>query len=145
MIFIFEDSAYWILILDKLEQGAPQNKGRKYLVIWSLNLNSPELQMMSKQPKALEKGLNYLHNLVDKSKMDVFRVVSNNEISKFEGKPNSLENVKKDPPNGIAILNSDSIDGAREMISQLVEGLSYGGFSIKSYLNYEIKPLMEIV
>jgi hypothetical protein len=130
--------------LNKAEQTASQNIVRKYLVIWSLNLSSAELQMMSKQPKTLEKGLNYLHYLKDKDKIDIFRIVSINEIINFEGKPNSLEKAKTDPPNGIAILDADSIEDAREMISQLVEGLAYGGISIKSYLNYEIKPLMEI-
>jgi ornithine carbamoyltransferase len=130
--------------LNKVEQTTPQDKERKYLITWSLNLSSQELQMMAKQPKALEKGLNYLHNLNGKNKIDIFRVVSINEITSFEGIPNAIGKTNTDPPNGIAILNAESIEDARAMISQLVDGLSYGGLSIRNYLNYEIKPLMEI-
>jgi hypothetical protein len=130
--------------LNKTELTASQNIARKYLITWSLNLSSQELQMMSKQPISLEKAVSYLHHLKDEYKIDIFRIVSFNEITNFEGIPNPVEKAKTDPPNGIAILNADSIEDARDMISQLVEGLTYGGLSIKSYLNYEIKPLMEI-
>jgi hypothetical protein len=130
--------------LEEAEYHATQFRGRKFLVVWSLNLESQDLQMISKEPKVLEKGLNYLNTLKGKNKIDIFRIISYNEITNFEGKPNSLEKLKNDPPNGIAILKANSIEDARDMISQLVEGLAYGGLSIKSYVNYEIKPLMEI-
>lgn len=130
--------------MEKAESTATQYRTKKFLVIWSLNLDNQELHMISKEPKSLEKGLNYLHTLKGKSKIDIFRIISFNELASFEGKPNSLEKVKNDPPNGIAILKANSVEDAREILSQLVDGLSYGGLSIKSYLNYEIKPLMEI-
>jgi hypothetical protein len=135
---------YRILTLEKAEHTASKYRAKKFLIVWRLNLDSLELQMISKEPKALEKGLSYLHNLKGEKKLDIFRIISLNEVTNFEGKPNSLEKVKIDPPNGIAILNANSLEDARDMISHLIEGLTYGGLSIKSYISYEIKPLLEI-
>ena len=49
-------------------------------------------------------------------------------------------------PNGIAIAEATSIEEARKMVNNWVEGLGYGSgiVPVKNYLEYEIKPLVEI-
>ncbi len=96
------------------------------------------------RPEALNKGLNYVKTIKKENKLELYRIVPFEEITNFEGMYNSTGVSKTEHPNGIAILNAKSIEEAREMIANWVEGLSYGGMSIQRYLKYEIKPLMEI-
>lgn len=100
--------------------------------------------MVSMKPEALKKGLDYVREIQKKNEMHLYRIVPINEITNFEGSPKTSAVTLAESPNGIAIINADSIEKARDMISKWLEGLSYGGLPIKSYLNYEIKPLMEI-
>lgn len=117
---------------------------RKFLVEWSLHLGSEELTKISSQPAALEKALRYVHSLAEESELEIYRIVSMEELtrhtpSKMSRASNSMHS------SGIAILRADSLEEARKVIEEWMEGLSYGMISIGAYVEYEIKPLVDIV
>ena len=50
-------------------------------------------------------------------------------------------------PNGIAIAEATSIEEARKMVNNWVKkayGYGFGTVPVKNYLEYEIKPLIEL-
>jgi len=119
-------------------------RSRKYLIIWNLILGSQELEKISMKPEALRKGLDYVKTMQKGSGLQLYRIVPIEEITHFEGRPISANISAHKNPNGIAIVDAGSVEEARRMVDNWVEGLSYGGISMQRYLKYEIKPLMEI-
>lgn len=77
------------------------------------------------------------------NKLELYRIIPIEEITNFEGMPDSSATLSHQP-NGVAIVEADSIEEARKLIAGWMEGLSYGGMPIQRYIKYEIKPLMEI-
>lgn len=116
---------------------------RKYLITWSLRLGSEELAKISSQPAALDKALHYVQGLVKESGLEIYRIVSMEELTRFV--PLTMSGTSASAhPSGIVIVKADSVEEARKMIEEWVDGLRYGMISIGEYLEYEIKPLVEI-
>jgi len=122
-----------------------QRQARKYLITWSLILGNEDLQKISGNPDVLQKGLKYIKNTTRKNALTIYRIGSMDEITHFKrttrGKYPESAN-----PNGIAIAEATSIEEARRMVNNWVEGLGYGfgTVPVKNYLEYEIKPLIEL-
>jgi hypothetical protein len=118
---------------------------KKYLITWSLDLAREDFEKISRQPEVLQKGLRYIRNTTRKNALTVYRIGSMDELTRFErlGRVSGFESKH---PNGIAIAEAASIEEARKMIDVLVEGLGFGfgTVPVKNYLEYEIKPLIEI-
>lgn len=129
---------------EKIGRSDYGTKTRKYLIIWNLILGSQELEMISMRPEVLRKGLNYVKTMKRGSGLELYRIVPIEEITHFEGRPLSANISAHKNPNGIAIVDAGSVEEARRMVDNWVEGLSYGGISMQRYLKYEIKPLMEL-
>lgn len=118
---------------------------KKYLITWSLDLGRAELDKISQHPEVLNKGLKYIKSTTRRNPISIYRIGSLEEISRFvrPGRPSSAESAH---PHGIAIAEAASIEEARKMVDLLVEGLGFGFGSVpvKNYLEYDIKPLVEV-
>jgi hypothetical protein len=111
----------------------------RYLVTWTLVLDRAELDQIAAHPESLEHGLNYVKSMA--SGLQLYRIVETEELTRFSQKvPTSAR------PTGIAIAEARSLEDARAMVEGWIDGLSYGKgtVSIRSYLEYEIKLLMEL-
>jgi len=123
---------------------AIRNIGRlKYLITWNLLLNREELEKISRRPEALEKGLNYLKNVAKGSRLQIYRIVPMEEITRLV-RPTPGSFPASANPSGIAIAEGNSIEEIRKFMDEWVEGLTYGGMPVGSHLEYEIKPLVEL-
>jgi len=118
---------------------------KKYLITWSLELGGPELNKISQHPEVLNKGMKYIKSTTRKNPICIYRIGSLEEITRFTH-PVHPSSTKSANPHGIAIAEAVSIEEARKMINLLVEGLGFGFGSVpvKQYLEYDIKPLIEI-
>jgi hypothetical protein len=118
---------------------------KKYLITWSLDLGRGELDKISQHPQVLNKGLKYIKSTAKRNPITIYRIGSVEEISRFV-RPSRLSSIESAHPHGIAITEATSIEEARKMIDLLVEGLGFGFGSVpvKNYLEYEIKPLIEV-
>jgi hypothetical protein len=118
---------------------------RKYLITWSLVLGSDDLEKISRNPDVLQKGLKYIKTTTRKNALTIYRIGSMDEITHFK-RPMRGKYPEAANPNGIAIAEAPSIEEARKMVNIWVEGLGYGFGTapVKNYLEYEIKPLIEI-
>lgn len=118
---------------------------KKYLITWSLDLGRAELDKISQHPEVLNKGLRYIKSTTRRNPISIYRIGSMEEISRFVPlrRLRSAESVRL---NGIAIAEATSVEEARKMVDLLVEGLGFGFGSVpvKNYLEYDIKPLIEI-
>ena len=122
-----------------------QRQLRKYLITWSLILGHDDLEKISANPEVLQKGLKYIKSTTRRNALTIYRIGSMNEITQFK-RPMRGKYPESANPNGIAIAEAPSIEEARRMINTWVEGLGYGFGTapVKNYLEYEIKPLIEI-
>ncbi|MEM2599362.1 MAG: hypothetical protein QXF21_04070 [Thermoproteota archaeon] len=113
---------------------------RKYLVTWTLTLSREDMAAISRRPEALDKAFNYLKSLVKDSGFEIYRFVAMDELTR------RMRPMTEARISGIAILDADSLEDAREIINEWVAGLTYGGTPIvlRDYLDYEIKPLAEL-
>jgi hypothetical protein len=118
---------------------------KKYLVRWTVNLGREELERMSGRPEALQKVLDHLNKSIKGTKVEIYRIVSMEEIAQSV-RPNTGDLLKTMRPMGIAIAEAGSVEEVRSMLERLVEGVSFGGIPIQvqNYLEFEINPLMEI-
>ncbi len=118
---------------------------KKYLITWSLDIGRAELDKMSQHPEVLNKGLKYIKNTTRRNPISIYRIGSLEEISRFV-RPGRLSSTESAHPHGIAIAEAASIEEARKMVDLLVEGLGFGFGSVpvKNYLEYDLKPLIEI-
>ncbi len=118
---------------------------KKYLITWSLDLGREDLEKMSRHPEVLQKGLKYVKSTTKKNALCIYRIGSLEEVTRFV-RPGRLSSLESAHPHGIAIAEAASVEEAREMIDVLVEGLGFGFGSVpvKNYLEYDIKPLIEI-
>jgi len=114
---------------------------RKYLITWTLLLERTELDEITAHPESLEHGLNYVKSMTKASGLQLYRIVPVEELTHF-----SREVPKSARPTGIAIAEARSLEEARTMVENWVDGLSYGKGTvpIRSYLEYDIKPLMDL-
>ncbi len=114
---------------------------RKFLVTWTLLLERKELDEITAHPESLEHGLNYVMSMMKGSGLQLYRIVPTEELTHF-----SREVPTSARPTGIAIVEARSLEEARMMIENWVNGLSYGKGTvpIRSYLEYDIKPLMDL-
>jgi hypothetical protein len=114
---------------------------KKYLITWTLFLDRAELEQITAHPESLEHGLNYVKSMVKGSGLQLYRVVPTEELSHF-----SREVPMSARPTGIAIVEARSLEEARMMVESWVDGLSYGKGTvpIRSYLEYDIKLLMDL-
>jgi len=122
-----------------------QRQTRKYLITWSLVLTREDLEKISRNPEVLQKGLKYIKSTTRENALTVYRIGSMDEITHFK-RPMRGTYPESANPNGIAIAEATSIEEAREMVNNWVEGLGYGfgTVPVKNYLEYEIKPLIEL-
>jgi len=113
----------------------------KYLITWTLILDRAELDQITAHPESLEHGLSYVKSMSKGSGLQLYRIVSTEELTHF-----SREVPTSARPTGIAIAEARSLEEARAMVENWVDGLSYGKgtVSIRSYLEYDIKPLMDL-
>ena len=118
---------------------------KKYLITWSLDLGRAELDKISQHPDVLNKGLKYIKSTTRRNPIIIYRIGSLEEISRFV-RPGRLISTEAAHPHGIAIVEAASIEEARKMVDLLVEGLGFGFGSVpvKNYLEYDIKPLIEV-
>jgi hypothetical protein len=118
---------------------------KKYLITWSLDLGRTELDKISQHPDVLKKGLKYIKSTTRRNPISIYRIGSLEEISRFV-RPAHLSSAQSAHPHGIAIAEAASIEEARKMVDLLVEGLGFGFGSVpvKNYLEYDIKPLIEV-
>lgn len=116
---------------------------KKYLITWNLILGRQELEKISRRPEVLEKGLNYVKNTMKGSKLEIYRIVEMEEVSHFV-RPVLGIGSESARPHGIAIAKASSVEEVRRIVDHWVEGFGFGGVSVQNYLEYEIKPLMEI-
>jgi hypothetical protein len=114
---------------------------RKYLITWTLRLERPELAAISAHPEALEHGLNYVRSMMKGSKLQLYRIVPIEEMTRVV--PEVPASAR---PTGIAIAEARSLEEVRLMVERWVDGLSYGGGSVpvRNYLEYDIKLLMDL-
>lgn len=134
-----------VLTADKPKRPPLKRAMNRYLVNWSIQLNGDDLEQISKRPEVLKKGLDYVLCSSKKNKLEIFRIAEISEVTSFTGLiPDSPRNSVR--PHGIAILEAPSIEHAKKVVNNLVEGFSYGfgAVSVKNYLEYDIKPLMDI-
>jgi hypothetical protein len=151
--FLFNNSYIcvheWILgdflMVEKPKENVLKPTLKKYLITWSLDLSRGELDTISQHPEVLNKGLKYIKSTSKRNPITIYRIGAMEEISRFV-RPSRLISVESAHPNGIAIVEAKSIEDARKMIDLLVEGLGFGfgSVSVKNYLEYEIKPLIEV-
>ncbi len=118
---------------------------KKYLITWSLDLGRAELDKISQHPDVLNKGLKYIKSTTRRNPISIYRIGSLEEISRFV-RPGRLISTESVHPHGIAIVEAASIEEARKKVDLLVEGLGFGFGSVpvKNYLEYDIKPLIEV-
>jgi hypothetical protein len=118
---------------------------KKYLITWTLDLGRAELDKISQRPDVLNKGLKYIKSTTRRNPINIYRIGSLEEISRFV-RPGRQSSSQSAHPQGIAIAEAASIEEARKMIDLLVEGLGFGFGSVpvKNYLEYDIKPLIEV-
>jgi hypothetical protein len=114
---------------------------RKYLITWTLLLERKELDEITAHPESLEHGLNYVKSMMKESGLQLYRVVPTEELTHF-----SREVPTSARPTGIAIVEARSLEEARMMVENWVDGLGYGKGTvpIRSYLEYDIKLLMDL-
>ena len=117
-------------------------KLKKYLITWCLELGRDELTMISGRPQVLTKALHYVEDIARENDLEIYRIVPLERLTRHE-------KISKDCPapaqsSGIAIARATSLEEAGEMMKCWVEGLSYGGIPMGNYLEYEIKPIVEI-
>jgi hypothetical protein len=113
----------------------------KYLITWSLLLNREEIEKISWRPEVLKKGLNYLKNVANGTRLTVYRIVEMEEITHRARLGTLPESAN---PSGVAIAEANNLEEVRKMVDEWIEGLTYGGMPVGSHLEYEIKPLMEL-
>jgi hypothetical protein len=130
---------------EKPKETFLKNTLKKYLITWSLELGSAELNKISQHPEVLDKGLKYIKNTTRKNPISIYRIGSLEEISRFV-RSTRLSSTQSVHPHGIAIAEATSIEEARKMVDLLVEGLGYGFGSVpvKNFLEYDIKPLVQL-
>lgn len=114
---------------------------KKYLITWTLLLDRTELEEISAHPESLEHGLNYVKSMTKASGLQLYRIVPVEELTHF-----SRQVPKSARPTGIAIAEARSLEEVRTMVESWVDGLGYGKGTvpIRSYLEYDIKPLMDL-
>jgi len=118
---------------------------KKYFITWSLDLGRAELDKISQHPDVLNKGLRYIKSATRRNPINIYRIGSLEEISRFV-RPARQRSAESAHPQGIAIAEAASIEEARKMVDLIVEGLGFGFGSVpvKNYLEYDIKPLIEV-
>ncbi len=117
-------------------------KLKKYLITWSLELGREELTMISGRPQVLSKALQYVQDIAKENDLVIYRFVPLERLTRHE--TIKKEHLRPALSSGVAIARATSLEEAGEMIKNWVEGLSYGGIPIGNYLDYEIKPIVEI-
>ncbi len=117
---------------------------KKYLITWSLLLGREELEKISKCPKVLRKGLEYMKNMTKRSALEIYRIAPMEEVTHF-ARPVRGTVLESAHPHGIAIAEAASIEEVRSMLNHWVEGFGFGGISVQNYLEYDIQPLVEVV
>ena len=125
----------------------PQTQNlKRYLITWILILGHEDLEKISRNPEVLQKGLQYIKRTIGKNALQIYRIGSMDEITHFK-RPIHGAHPESANPNGIAIAEATSIEEARKIVNNWVEGLGYGFGTVpmKNYLEYEIKPLIEII
>ena len=116
---------------------------KKYLITWSLLLGREELEKISRRPDVLQKGLNYVKNTSKQSSLEIYRIGQMEEVTHFK---RLVPGVVSESayPHGIAIAEATSIEEVRTMVDFWVEGFGFGGVPVSNYLEYDIKPLINI-
>ncbi len=122
----------------------PKTRLNKFLINWKLILNNAEMEKISMRPEVLQKGLIYVRNAAKRSTLEIYRIAEMDEITHF-ARP-SLESASKPRhPHGIAIIEAPSIEEARRLVNQWVEGFGFGGVSVENYIEFDINPLVDVV
>jgi hypothetical protein len=116
---------------------------KKYLITWSLILGREELEKISMRPDVLQKGLNYVKNASKQSSLEIYRIGEVEEVAHFE-RPNLASKAESMRPHGIALAEATSLEEVRKMVDFWVEGFGFGGVPVSNYLEYTIKPLIDI-
>ena len=116
---------------------------KKYLITWSLLLGREELEKISRRPDVLQKGLKYLKKTSKQNALEIYRIGQMEEVTHFERLvPEAIPTSAH--PHGIAIAQATSIEEVRTMVNYWVEGFGFGGVPVSNYLEYDIKPLIDI-
>jgi len=129
------------LSVRKVKQPTRKVGRYKYLITWNLLLNREDLEKISWRSEALQKGLNYLKNVAKGARLTVYRIVEMEEITRHTRLGTLPESAN---PSGVAIAEANSVEEARRMVDEWVEGLTYGGMPVGGRLEYEIKPMVEL-
>ena len=121
-----------------------RGSGLKYLITWSLHLSREELAKISERPEVLEKGLHYVTHTMKGSGLEIYRIVQMDELTRF-ARPVPGKVAAESHPHGIALAEASSVEEVSRMVEHWVEGFGFGGVSVRNYLEYEIKLLMDLV
>lgn len=116
---------------------------KKYLITWSLLLGREELEKISRRPDVLQKGLKYLKKTSKQSALEIYRIGEMEEVTHFERLVPGVVPASA-CPHGIAIAEAASLEEARTIVNYWVEGFGFGGVPVSNYLEYDIKPLINI-
>ena len=118
---------------------------KKYLITWSLVLGREDLEKISRRPDVLQKGLKYVRSTARKNALKIYRIAAMEEVTHF-GRPVHGAVAESMHPNGIAIAEATSVEEVRKMVNSWVEGLGFGfgAVPVNNYLEYDIKPLVDI-
>jgi hypothetical protein len=117
-------------------------KLKQYLITWSLELGCEEMTMISGRPQVLTKALHYVQDIAKENDLVIYRFVPLERLTRHERI--TREPLRPALSSGIAIASATSLEEAGEMMKCWVEGLSYSGIPMGNYLDYEIKPMVEI-
>jgi hypothetical protein len=119
---------------------------KKYLITWNLVLGREDLEKISRRPDVLQKGLKYIKSTARKNALIIYRIASMEEVTHFGRPVYGARAESSHHPTGIAIAEATSVEEVRKMVNNWVEGLGFGfgAVPVKNYLEYDIKPLVEI-
>jgi hypothetical protein len=116
---------------------------KKYLITWNLLLGREELEKISRRPDVLQKGLKYLKKTSKQNALEIYRIGQLEEVTHFKRLiPEAIPTLAS--PHGIAIAQATSIEEVRTMVNHWVEGFGFGGVPVSNYLEFDIKPLIDI-
>jgi hypothetical protein len=130
-------------MVEMAKETFPRHGLKKYLITWNLLLGRDELEKISRRPEVLQKGLKYLKTMSKRNALDVYRIAPIEEVSHFS-RPVPGVVAASANPHGIAIAEAASLEEVRTMVNSWVEGFGFGGVPVQNYIEFDIKPLIEI-
>lgn len=127
-------------MVKKVQRPARGHGTKKYLIRWKIKLGQDELLKIAQRPEVLERALSHVNKGMKEREGEIYRIVPLAELT------NSARMWEASAsPEGIAIMESSSLEHARKVVEEILEGLTFGGFPIaRGFLEFQINPLAEV-